>query len=305
MQIRYNATMAFEGFSGPHPDSSKDVSPLSVEDMHFHRGIEKLKQAKAGSLSQRWEDEYEALLDRGASPDELHTFFDRFQRFEEKRERALISLDITEGLDPKLIEEVMAFDRDVIASFRDGHLFQGNGATAEVYEVAGHAIICVKFITNQERYNENNHLRVEFDFLKQVRDLSYGNVRTPIPYFLRIHPNEGHSMGMERVDGKSLSQILENRDEELIDVAQKMDRAKIASDLKGFIELMHSRGITHNDLWLRNMMIDHEGNFYVIDFGKAKREFDENKRVMQQEGDRTLADSELKKFFQEIDKLNN
>lgn len=40
--------------------------------------------------------------------------------------------------------------------------------------------------------------------------------------------------------------------------------------LREFLHAMHARGVVHNDLYLRNIMVDHvTGLPYIIDFGKA------------------------------------
>jgi tRNA A-37 threonylcarbamoyl transferase component Bud32 len=183
--------------------------------------------------------------------------------------------------------------------------FLGNGYTAEVYELPIAPHLCVKYIHDQQAYNENNHMRVEYDFLCRLYDLSEKNIRTPIPAFLRIHPSKGHAYGMEKVNGKSLSQILEKPDENegLINIVHEMDKNEVLTAMKAYIEKMHDMKITHNDLFMRNIMLDRDGNFFVIDFGKAKHEDLGEDREEERKRDLFLANNEISLFFNKIDKL--
>lgn len=180
-------------------------------------------------------------------------------------------------------------------------------ATAEVYEVVGHPQLCWKFVTSQDKYNENNHVRVEFNLLSKMRSFQCGRVRTPTPYFLRIHPRDGHSFGMERVDGKNLSQILErpNESPELIAVAKEIDRERLLHELTDFIHAMHSvKAITHGDLFQRNIMLDHAGQIFIVDFGKGKfHDMDTKARDLLEETDLATINSEVRSFFASIDKI--
>ena len=296
--------MAFEALtiiSKAGPEKHKG----HLNEAHFLAGLERLRREGAGELAQRWEQDYDNLHIARAKHGALKTFFEKFASFEKKREEALFSMEVPAGLDQSIVAEIKDFDINVVLSFRNPSLFQGNGATAEVYEVLGHPGICVKFITDQARYNENNHIRVEFGFLNAVRNVQSGRVRSPKPYFLRIHPRDGHSYGMERVDGASLSQLLEKPQEraDLITVAKLLDRTQIIQEFKGFVMHMHELGVTHNDIAMRNIMLDREGKLFLIDYGKARRNENENAHAMRCESDLASLESELSSFFQEIDKL--
>ncbi|TSC62644.1 MAG: hypothetical protein Athens041674_453, partial [Parcubacteria group bacterium Athens0416_74] len=48
-----------------------------------------------------------------------------------------------------------------------------------------------------------------------------------------------------------------------------------------------------------------EGNLFVIDFGRAKRDQTEDQRHMFRESDRAAIDGEVRAFFADIDKINN
>ncbi|MHB1086284.1 MAG: protein kinase domain-containing protein [Minisyncoccota bacterium] len=288
-----------------HPERTND--DFEQAERTFLDGIDRLQRSSAKELATKWDAEYERLLDSRAGKDAFKDLFSRFTEFTDKREKALLSIEVPDGLDESVLAEIKEFDRNVILSFRNASLFQGNGATAEVYEVSGHPHMCVKFITNQAKYNENNHLRTEFALLSAASGLRAGRVRTPVPYFLRIHPREGHSFGMEKVEGRSLSQILERPEDnlDLIRIAKGLDREQVMAELNQFVLKMHEAGITHNDLRRRNIMLDREGNLFVIDFGRAKRDQTEDQRHMFRESDRAAIDGEVRAFFADIDKINN
>jgi len=291
------------------PEQHQDVEvDFEREEESFLEAIQKLKGegAEVAKLTQRWEAEYNQLFDQDATNDTFLSFFKKFSSFLEKRRNALNAIDIPQDTDPQLAQELRDFDAKVARSFGKPDLFLGNGATAEVYEMLGHPTICVKYITDQGRYNEGNHMRTEFGFLKDLRGFTYGNVRTPTPYFLRIHPKDGHSYGMERIYGKSLSQILEKPLDaiDLIAVAKTLDRNKVIDEVRIFLDGMHARGVTHNDLRARNIMLGIDGSIVIIDFGKGKKDETEARHTAFSENDRAAAIGEIRQFFRKIDNIN-
>ncbi len=263
----------------------------------FYRKIATLPS----ELHRKWLDEYEEM------DEPTSIFFERFHSFLKTRNAALDkSLEIEQGLSVELREEIQSVTNTVQNTFGDMNYFLGNGYTAEVYELPIAPHLCVKFIHNQDAYNENNHLRKEYEFLEQLRSFTYGGIRTPIPYFIRIHPSEGHSYGMERIIGKSLSQILEKPEEndELVQIAKNMNRKEVEDRLIGYIAALYEQfHITHGDLFLRNIMLDENGEFRIIDFGKAKLENlgEDNERFAR--ADRGTLTSQIRLFFSKIDKL--
>lgn len=258
---------------------------------------------KSGLDVHRWETEYENL------PEEVEAFeqlYNRLKAFETDRQDALMSFEFTAEMTDQEKEDIRRFDREVMASFQDQERFLGNGASAEVYGMNANEAICVKFITNQERYDENNHLRVEYETLSHVYEKTkHSEVRTPFPIFLRIHPKEGHSYGMEKIDGASLSQILEFPEKfaEMVEVAKGVDREKIKAQLEAFVLEMHEAGFTHGDLFKRNLMLDREGRLYVIDFGKSKRIEFKGELEEQRKSDIYSAGHSLRDFFTQLDEL--
>lgn len=185
-------------------------------------------------LAKKWENEYGDLEDP-EDPD----FFMRFNSFLEKRKQALMkSLEIEPGIDDEILEEIVTVQEVIQNTFGNTNYFLNNGSTAEVYELPIAPHLYVKYINNQEKYNDHNHLRVEYDFLRELDNFEVQGIRTPSPYFIQIHPSEGHLYGMERVLGKSLSQILEKPTDNLglIKLVKKMDRDNVKARLIEYIK---------------------------------------------------------------------
>lgn len=275
----------------------EEVGSVSFTETDFDKALKTLPK----ELSDIWQEKFEALDEVNAD------FLSEFQTFILARKKALNgSLELEKNLSPELIEGTMTTQELIRDTFGDSRFFLGNGAVAEVFEFPVGNSICVKYVSNQEMYNEGNHLRVEYSFLEELDDFIVDGIRTPKPYFLRIHPSEGHSYGMELIKGKSLSVILEKPDEnlDLIDMVKKLDREKIKNSLLNYIKTIHEKfNITHGDLFLRNLMVDNEGNFYVIDFGKAKVQQIGEDHERRRETDVTRLDLEIKRFFTEIDNI--
>lgn len=291
----------------PNPNNinvrSTEREEIGVLDEKIDNLLEEF--ANSGLNTEEWVDEYIQLAD---SLDSLQEFYDKLLSFKEKRNDALISLEFAPGYTETEKEGFREFDSLTRSSFRRPDSFLGNGATAEVYSMSGNETFCVKFITDQERYNENNHMRREFDYLSRVHEhTKNGVVTTPYPIFLRIHAKEGHSYGMEKIKGASLSQITERPEqyEELITRAREVDREQVEADLLSFVKEMHATGVVHCDLFSRNLMIDINGRFYVIDFGKAKIMIDESDLEDQRKRDFVTAQQSLSEFFSAIDLLTN
>lgn len=272
-----------------------------IEEDNFERALASLPKEIADRWQKDWEEEFDNL---GEISDD---FYHRFYRLLTLREQALDrTLELDEGISEEVRLEIEGVKRVVRETFGDPNHFLGNGYTAEVYALPIAPHLCVKYIHDQQAYNENNHIRVEHDYLAELRDFKVAGVRTPLPYFVRIHPSEGHSYGMERIQGKSLAQILERPADnlELVALMKTLDRETVKNNLLAYVTSLHETfKITHGDLFQRNLMVDGEGNFYIIDFGKAKREEIGEDHEARRKVDIATITSEIGVFFKSIDKL--
>ena len=253
-------------------------------------------------MAQMWKDRYEDLIE--VTPD----FFLEFQSFLKARHDALAGvMEIEPGLNEDIVAEILETEAYIQKTFGDPHHFLGNGRVAEVYEIPNAPHLCVKYVKDQVAYNDDNHLRTEFTYLEDLNDFVVNGIRAPKPYFVRIHPSEGHSYGMERINGKSLSQILERPAEnvELIKKLKEMDTSSVRANFEAYIRTMHEKfGLTHGDLFMRNLMVDQEGNFFVIDFGKSKIEQVGEDHEMRRNSDLATLNSEVSIFLRKIDKID-
>jgi tRNA A-37 threonylcarbamoyl transferase component Bud32 len=286
-------------------------TPKKVSEENVIRNIDNLIADKLESLAglkniDSWNKEY---MDLPEDLSALEEFYARLQNeVLQKREDALLSIEFAGEFSESEKEDIRRLDREVRAALKDHENFLGNGATAEVYALAGDNVMCVKFITDKDNYNENNHLRVEFGHLLKVwTKTQESKVRTPHPIFLRIHPNEGHSYGMEKIRGGSLSQILESpqKYQELVALAKSVDRTQAEHDLMAFVEEMHEAGVIHGDLYTRNIMFDESGRLFVIDFGKAKIIDFEGGRPDERKHDLYVAQQSIRSFFSQLDSIDN
>lgn len=285
------------------PKITQEMERDNKQEAEFIQlSIERLLQdlPSGSEMLQRWQDKYDEAED-------LKLFLDDLKMFVNTRKKILSSSLELFPLQSETIKNESLLVSDCIkATFRNMDYFLGNGYTAEVYELPVAPHLCVKYIHNQKAYNENNHIRVEYDYLCGLHNLRVDNVRAPLPAFIDIHLNEGHRYGMERVNGKSLSQILEHPTDNLdmVHIAKQLDRDKIVDSVLNFLKKMHQeRGITHNDLYMRNIMLDREGNIFIIDFGKANSVEIGNDRDDEKKRDLTMAKNEILVFFRDIDNL--
>lgn len=111
--------MGFERPLGGKVLEVKESSTMTEEK--FLNEIERLKH-NAGQLAARWMVRYDE-----ADEVDLPRLRNEFNEFLQKREKALFSLEIPDGLDPALVAEIKQFDQNVVLSFGNTTLFQGNG----------------------------------------------------------------------------------------------------------------------------------------------------------------------------------
>ncbi|MES2223846.1 MAG: protein kinase [Patescibacteria group bacterium] len=70
---------------------------------------------------------------------------------------------------------------------------------------------------------------------------------------------------MDRMKGKDLDQIVFGK----LPLPSNFDPDAFIDKLKTFLDFIHSHGIYHRDIALRNIMVDDQGNPKLIDFGRA------------------------------------
>jgi tRNA A-37 threonylcarbamoyl transferase component Bud32 len=297
--------MSPEGIPKNH-NTVEDVSRntennIKALETEFFEKVTKLPK----EMAEVWTYKFEEI----DSDDQMVSFINDFRKFLYTRELVLVnqSLEMHPDVNQEIMREILEIHESIKHTFGDQNYFLGNGATAEVYTLPIAPHLCVKYISDQNAYNLNNHMRKEYDFLDQLHKFTFEGIRTPHPYFLRIHPSEGHSYGMEKIAGENLSRILEEPEKniELIESLRLVDREKVELSLISYITEMHTQfKITHNDLFKRNIMVDTESNFYIIDFGKARQQEVGEDHEMFQKSDIARVKSEVRDFFQKLDEID-
>ncbi|PKK56036.1 hypothetical protein RhiirC2_764501, partial [Rhizophagus irregularis] len=63
---------------------------------------------------------------------------------------------------------------------------------------------------------------------------------------------------------------------------QKIKKRQKTRAIKG-LEAIHKHGILHNDIWEENVLINDNGDVYLIDFGIASQEDTKKKRKLFEE----------------------
>ncbi len=285
----------YEGHQSPH-------GSYETKEEVFLSGISQLPT----EFRAKWQGRYDSV----ESEEEALELFNLFTDFKFKRREALDkdTLEIhRDVVSPEVLRQIAEVQDSIRHGFGRREFFLGNGASAEVYILPVAPSLAVKHITNQDAYNENNHIRTEYGYLDKLHNFSHAGVRSPQPYFTRIHPTEGHSYGMERIPGENLSRILEEPQNniELIAMLKTVNRQEVEEKLVSYVsELQGQFKISHNDLFRRNIMVDENANFYIIDFGKARTEEVGEDHEMKFKSDLATIRSEIRGFFMAIDNID-
>jgi len=138
----------------------------------------------------------------------------------------------------------------------------GEGGNAIVYAALGTVFekVCLKKIKEKPQFKYND-LTQEHQFQVMARE---AGVHTPLS-LISIKTNDGDYLIMERIEGNTIGEIIENP--ELL--PKNFDFKIFCDSLDDQIEKMHKMGLYHRDLHTRNAMIDKEGLPVIIDFGLA------------------------------------
>lgn len=115
-----------------------------------------------------------------------------------------------------------------------------------------------------------NTLRREFEIHQEAER---AGIRVPslLAYIENRESNgDFHAvLAMKAIEGRTLEQWFRDMKKEGHRF-QKSEIQKIKERLKQMILQLHDANIYHRDLHFGNVMIDNEGNLYIIDFGDAK-----------------------------------
>lgn len=239
----------------PGPESVQQIDHLEELLERFPKELQTFWENKIKGLDYKTSvDTLEkALNERSSIREKITTRYFGETNNEEIKKQLRITIDCIEG------------------TFGDVNYFIGNGSTAEVYEMPYNNDICVKYLVDPNTKAYENTIRTESLYLEEMMGVETGHFRTPAVYF--YHKSEfGECYGMERIHGLSLSAILENPEKfSKLTELKSIPADTVLNNLLEFVRKMHVRGFVHHDLNMRNIMVDENLKWYVIDFGRAKK----------------------------------
>jgi serine/threonine protein kinase len=244
-------------------------SNLSVEDASTEEDFYDLLDELGEELGRRWDLDLTPRIKSGEI-----TFTEACERLREAvngRKKAVDGMraNLKEHYSEAVTEHIRQCVEKILRSRRMDN-FLGNGASAEVYAIdntdnADGTRFCCKFIVNQQRYSEGNTVYQEGDFLQQLSGFSIQEVRSP-EFVKCFSGGDLVAIVMERLEAVDLQRVIEGLD----NFPEKFDIGDYFRRLRVYISELHAKGIFHQDLYTRNLMVDREtGMPRVIDFGKA------------------------------------
>lgn len=164
----------------------------------------------------------------------------------------------------KMADNLLREDYD-----RSEHEKLGEGNLAKVFSVGHINPCCIKIIKKEESEvsQDSYSLDHEFDFQSTVSRMSRKD-RVQIPRVLSSFSDSDYGLNfffMDKVDGHSLRQIFNGE----ANLPENFDMDIFFEKLEKFIEDFNNDGYHHRDLHAGNIMVDRDGNPWVIDFGSS------------------------------------
>lgn len=130
----------------------------------------------------------------------------------------------------------------------------------------------------------------EVELLKSIEEVENGEnfnyISVPHPYFHHKNTNI-QCYGMQMIDGADLENAVSSESElihlsdELQNKLMKIDTEKLKDEITSFYKRMHTLCL-HGDIKPKNIMVDEDGKFYIIDFGQAVMKNDMTEKSMEQ-----------------------
>jgi tRNA A-37 threonylcarbamoyl transferase component Bud32 len=156
-------------------------------------------------------------------------------------------------------------------TIEDDANYLDHGGAARVYTL-GKEGGCVKVMKNrhknpsQFKYDLGVSPLQEFKIMERVHGLEKSGCRAPIAEMC-LESGDTSVIIMEQLPAVGLQHVLNGTQE----LPEGFDYDEFVKSLEEYIDALHSeKGVAHNDLYPRNVMIDEEtGLPYVIDFGRS------------------------------------
>lgn len=280
--------MNMEGFNGgPSQESSSKEKELAGL-------LAKLPQ----ELRKKWELKSDELPLEEA----ISLVRDVIAKRVEAKERIFTEIHTIEN--PELQKEIRSVVSTIEKTFGDANFFVGNGSVAEVYHMPYAPHVCVKYLVSPAAAREHgNNFREEVGYLDDLHGFQIEGVRVPNAYFYHMS-DFGTCFGMENIDGLSLDRVIDKLDTvDFLEVIKSQKKEDVIFKIRAFISAMHAeKKIVHRDLSPRNIMVDREGRWYIIDFGRAKRiEIGDQSTDMSETTDLASAENAIRQLYEKID----
>jgi tRNA A-37 threonylcarbamoyl transferase component Bud32 len=278
-------------------------APIYSEEEIKERELELLLHKLPPILLDEWREKVEAY---DSFDDGIALVRDFLAKRSEAKEKIFTTIGDIE--DPSLQEEVRRAVHTVETTFGSPDLFVGNGSVAEVYFIPQAPHVCVKYLVNPDMAREHgNNFREESQYLSSMHNFSVDGIRTP--KYLFYHSSDfGTCFGMEKIEGRSINLITKNpEDFPYINVLKKQNQEDVLRRMRNFITQMHQeKKIVHRDLTDRNIMVDKEGNWYVIDFGRARPiEIGDDSTDLSEASDFPSAEGAIRALFAKLKTLDS
>ncbi len=208
-----------------------------------------------------------------------------------------------------LLERILLFlensdNKDLDELKKQGYL--GHGGAGIVISV--NSDTCLKIMDNRVMLSDEENDK-EALILEKLNGFRTGNVKTPLFYFY-YRADKKREFFMEKIKGANLKRILDGHEKiprafyEKYSENGEINWRKVFDDIEEFIDEMHyQKGIIHNDLALRNIMIGEDGMIYIIDFGASFSTYNLTESERRKKEEKDFED--LEKAFEEINDKNN
>lgn len=243
-----------------------ESQPSIADNEHDDEHIEHLLLSLPEELRSRWE---ENIWGEKAKPMTSKEVISLLEGVIKERENALAETNLKGIEDLDLREKVKAAIAEVERQFEEGSIVLGQGQVGKVVQVPGVNAVCIKFL--KDDVQGEKHLKLinnEISILESLRDMVVAGIKVPYLYAYGLdHPP--YYFVMETVQGYSLKDIVE-KPHEVPDFVERLlaqDEDEVIANLTKYVEELHSRRIVHGDLHAGNIMMDKNGNWFVIDFG--------------------------------------
>jgi eukaryotic-like serine/threonine-protein kinase len=138
----------------------------------------------------------------------------------------------------------------------------GMGVVWRARDTRSDELVAIKAVANDLILDSEFRIRMQ-DEARRHQRLHHPNI-VPVP---EVFEAEGNTwIVMKLIEGTSLSALLDSRANKRLDVR---DGIRIIKDVLSALNYAHRHGIVHRDVKPSNVMVDHNGKVWLLDFGIA------------------------------------